>query len=75
MAHVVFSPAPRCRKAAADYITATIGEQLDEAIEDTCRTEFWRSTAARPSMLLAMKSLSHAPKSSLLPGFLLSRLN
>ena len=44
IAHVVFSPAPRCRKDTADYITATSGEQLDEVIENTGRTEFWRST-------------------------------
>jgi len=44
MAHVVFSPAPRCRKNTAYYITATRGEQLDEVIENTDRTEFWRSS-------------------------------
>jgi len=30
---------------SADYITATSGEQLDEVIENTGRTKFWRSTA------------------------------
>jgi hypothetical protein len=29
---------------SADYITATSGKQLDEVIENTGRTEFWRST-------------------------------
>ena len=51
IAHVVFSPAPRCRKDTADYITATSGEQLDEVIENTGQTGFWRSTAAPCNLL------------------------
>jgi hypothetical protein len=32
---------------SAGYITATSGEQLDEVIENTGQTEFWRSTGRR----------------------------
>jgi hypothetical protein len=46
MAHVVFTPAPRCCKDTADYITATSGEQLDEIIENTDATTRYLSDSA-----------------------------
>jgi hypothetical protein len=38
----------------ADYITATNGEQLEEVIENTGRTEFWLSTAVLGVIRLRM---------------------